>query len=118
MPLGHCKQRAESSHIGSVDELKRGSPANPAVDFHPKWQPRNCTPAIDAAGPDRMAGKVIFVGPFSLKYRFSFAITKLLVPVGRNALRCAMPYHCCGTEHQLQPGRLHPPAELNVITRG
>src|SRR5262245_3501450 len=27
MPLGHCKQRAESSDIGCVDKLKRGSSA-------------------------------------------------------------------------------------------
>ena len=82
MPLGHGKQRAESSHIGWVDELERGSPSNPAVDLHPKWKPGNCTPPIDAAGPDRMAGNVIFVGPFSLEYGFGFAITELLVPVG------------------------------------
>src|SRR4029077_15835606 len=118
MPLGHGKQRAESPDIRWVDELKRGSSGNPAVDFHPKWHPRNCTPAIDATGPDRMAGKVIFVGPFSLEYGFGFAITELLVSVGRNALRRAMPYNCGGTEHQLQTRRLHPPAQINVITRG
>src|ERR1700761_7295720 len=117
IPLGYGQQRVEPSRSTSVKELERSASADAAVDPRPEIQPKWRAFAVDPAAPIRMAGPIIFVGPFYCEQRLGFAITGLLLPVSNHCLACAMPYDGRRAERDLQTRRLQLPAHINIIAR-
>src|SRR5207248_9994800 len=74
--------------------------------------------AVDTAGPARVPGAIVFLGPLPFEHRLRAAVPDLLLPVSAHRVAAVVPDHRGGAESKRPAPLLEAPTHVHVVAGG